>query len=91
MSGYSGLTWNERILRCCELAEGARLRAEAATAIHARERYLTIAGQWMGLALDIERRHRDVKVAVSQRPRGQEKSRPTSKQRALCVTAPEEI
>jgi hypothetical protein len=61
MSGYSGLTWTERILKCCELAERARLNAEAAGTLHARERYLTIAEQWAGLAVDIERRHRDVR------------------------------
>jgi hypothetical protein len=61
MSAYSGLTWTERILKCCELAERARLNAEAAGSLHARERYLTIAEQWAGLAADIERRHRDVR------------------------------
>jgi hypothetical protein len=61
MSGYSGLTWTERIVKCCELAERARLNAEAATSLHARERYLTIAEQWAGLAVDIEQRHRDMR------------------------------
>ena len=61
MSGYSGLTWTERVLKCCELAERARLNAEAASSPHARERYLTIAEQWAELALDIEQRHRDLR------------------------------
>ena len=67
MSGYSGLTWNERILRCCELAERARLNAESATTVSARERYLTIAEQWAALAADIERRHREFQRQASNR------------------------
>ena len=67
MSEYSGLTWNERILRCCELAERARLNAERAETLHARERYLTIADQWAGLAADIEWRQRDVRGEPSKR------------------------
>jgi hypothetical protein len=81
MSGYSGLTWNERILRCCELAERARLNAESAPTVSASERYLTIAGQWAALAADIERRHREFQRQASNRHVNPDGRTPSSRSR----------
>ena len=67
MTEYSGLTWHERLLKCRELAEDARIAAEDAGTRHARDRYLIIAAQWEGIVADIERRLGLIKGPV--RPR----------------------
>jgi len=55
-TGCSGLTQRERLQRCRDLAEDARIAAEGAGAHSLRDYYLTIAAQWAGIASDIERR-----------------------------------
>jgi len=56
MTGYSGLTQRERLQKCRDLAEDARIAAEGADAHYSRDHYLIIAAQWAEIAGDIERR-----------------------------------
>jgi len=56
MTEHSGLTQRERLQKCRELAEDARIAAKAGDTQAARAHYLALAAQWAGIVADIERR-----------------------------------